>query len=114
MILKQADLDFILAQIRNPGANPLPGFDPFSSAGIRNVDGVNNNLLNIDPTNPDTPFVDQFGHSVFTNTFGTSNQPFIVETHKTFVDVGAPGGTDNYAQSNTAVIDGTPRLISNL
>jgi Ca2+-binding RTX toxin-like protein len=111
MRLKQADLDFTLAQILF-GANPPAGTDPFTIQGIRNVDGTFNNLLHL--TIPD-----QFGTAnpltwVNTDTFGVANQPFIHQTTANFRDIGAVGGADNYAQNNPNVVDNTPRIISNL
>ncbi len=104
MFLKQSDLDFILAQVLF-GANPPPGTDPFTIQGIRNVDGGFNNLLHI------PNFVDQYGQTVNTDSFGTSNTPFIRVSTPSFRD--GPGASDNYAQ-NLNVTDSSPRIISNL
>ena len=133
MKLKQSDLDFILAQIVF-GATPAPGTVPIDIRGIRNVDGTFNNLLHINGFDPLTPFTDQYGDTVNTDSFGTSNQPFINVTPKVFDNgptadaqlpaalgfpiaaaFAAPGATfgDNYAQSLN-VIDTSPRIISNL
>lgn len=117
MRLFQSDIDFILAQILF-GANPPFGTDPFTIQGIRNADGLFNNLLHI----PD--FIDQYGNLVNTDTFGASNQPFIFMTSKLFLNgpaadnqtlAGFPGMVfgDNYAQGLN-VIDYSPRIISNL
>jgi Ca2+-binding RTX toxin-like protein len=98
MLLKQSDLDFVLAQVLF-GANPPAGTDPFTIQGIRNVDGTFNNLLHI------ANFVDQYGNTVNTDTFAVSNQPFI---HMT-----APSFLPNYTQGAN-VSDTSPRTISNL
>ena len=68
------------------GANPPAGTDPFSTLGLRNVDGVNNNLLHIPlPAGPGDPaFIDQHGDVVDTDTFGAINQPFIFDSTQTF------------------------------
>ena len=79
MKLKQSDLVFDLAQVLF-GSNPIPGFDPFTIQGVRNVDGTNNNLLHI------PLFNDQFNHVVNTDSFGASNQPFIFLRPASFRD----------------------------
>lgn len=128
MKLLQSDIDFALAQVLF-GANPAPGTDPFTTLGIRNVDGSNNNLLN-------QTLVDQFGNTVSTTTYGVKDQPFIYSTTKVFrVDAAGnvyttlaspiPQGpssfdfTTNYTfgptpPANPNIVDAAPRLISNL
>ncbi|MGD9879913.1 MAG: peroxidase family protein [Reyranella sp.] len=95
------------------GAKPPIGTDPFSLQGIRTVDGTFNNISH-------TVLVDQYGDTVNTDTFGNVNQPFIYIAPPVFRDIGAAGGTDNYAQVGSGVnptgnvTDPTPRIISNL
>ena len=84
MLLKQSDLDFMLAQILF-GSNPPAGTNPFSTQGIRNVNGFFNNLLH----NPN--FVDQYGNLVNTDTFGTPNVPFIYMAPKVFDNLASNG-----------------------
>lgn len=118
MKLLQSDLTFVLAQY-SAGAVPPLGSDPFASLGIRNVDGTFNNLLHL------IGYTDQYGYTVNTDTYGTSNQPFIFLTPKSFRDgaaadnqtlTGFPPGMlfgDNYGQGLN-VVDLSPRIISNL
>ena len=85
-------LTFVLAQYR-AGANPPLGSDPFSSLGIRNVDGSFNNLLHL------VGYVDQYGYTINTDSLGIANQPFIYLTPKSF---------DNGAAADDQVLPGFP------
>jgi Ca2+-binding RTX toxin-like protein len=121
MKLKQSDLVFDLAQVLF-GSNPIPGFDPFTIQGIRNVDGTNNNLLHI------PLFNDQFNHVVNTDSFGASNQPFIFLRPASFRDgpaadnqtvevapgVFLPGVFGDNYNKTLNIVDSSPRVISNL
>jgi len=106
--ISQADIDFILAQLRLTGNDPrnLPGgtlLDPF---GIRDVRGVGNNILN-----PTWGAVDQ----LFSRVTVDSTAP---DAQGTFT-FGQQGAVINwtptsYAQRGINLVDTTPRTISNL
>jgi len=103
--LNQTDLDFILAQLLLPGNDPRN--DPFGSIlspfGIRDVQGVGNNVLN-----PTWGAADQIFPRLTTDTSpavaqGTLNPDFSVSWTPTGYDV-----------RNVNLVDTTPRTISNL
>ncbi len=90
MQLFQSDLDLMLDAIIF-GASPIPGTDPFTQEGIRNVDGTFNNLLHIFPFPDqylDQTTLDPFDiHMVNTDDYGVTDQPFIYFTPR-----GGPDG----------------------
>ena len=116
MKLKQSDLAFQLAQVIFGTQAP---FDPFDFSGIRDVSGTNNNALHI------TNFIDQYGHTVNTDTFAVANHAFIRMTDVVVRNgpaadnqtlPGFPPGMlfgDNYAPTLN-VVDASPRIISRL
>lgn len=103
--LNTADLLVIQAAIL-AGSKPALGTPFNSTQGLRGVDGTFNNISH-------ATIFDQYGNTVNTDTYGNVNQPFIYFTTPVFRDIGAPGGSDNYAQG-LSVSDPTPRIISNL
>src|SRR5262245_22386632 len=110
--LTTADL-LVLQTAILAGGHPVIGTDPFSTAGLRNVDGTFNNITH-------SLIVDQYGEVINTDTFGNSNQPFVYFVTPIFRDISALVATDNYGQVGSAanpsgnVIDNSPRIISNL
>jgi len=109
--LNTADLLVIQAAIL-AGSKPPLGTVFNSTQGLRGVDGTFNNISH-------ATIFDQYGDIVNTDTYGNVNRPFIYFTTPVFRDIGAPAGTDNYAQIGPAnptgfVSDPTPRIISNL
>ncbi|MFY0312398.1 peroxidase family protein [Leisingera sp. D0M16] len=80
------------------GDTPAPGADPLAPDGIRTIDGTNNNISG-------QTLIDQFGNLVDTATFGNTNHGFV--DHSSSTSPLAYG-------IDPAVVDTTPRLISNL
>ena len=79
MQLFQSDIALMLDAIIF-GAEPIPGTDPFTQEGIRNVDGTFNNLLHI------SPFPDQYGNFIDTDGYGVKDQKFIYQTGQVLHD----------------------------
>jgi Ca2+-binding RTX toxin-like protein len=90
--LNLADLLFLQAQVIKGPFNP-PGSDTLSLLGTRTIDGTQNNLTH-------TNIVDQYGRTVFTDTFAVVDQPFFYFA-----------GADPLAQAGFNA-DGTNRLIN--
>lgn len=99
----QSDLDFILKQLRLPNNSPVL---PIDMTGIRDVQGVGNNVANPSWGAGDTPFM-----RLFTPDF--SNY-----TPNTFAGFGPafsqPGAQSSYQTRDINLQDASPRLISNL
>jgi Ca2+-binding RTX toxin-like protein len=107
--LTTADLLVIQAAILAGKAPPI-GTDPFSTQGLRNVDGTFNNITH-------SIIVDQYGNTINTDLFGVTNQPFIYFADPNFKQYQQPAGpAADYSQGVGAagnVVDQTPRIISN-
>ena len=92
------DLNYILAQIQMAEAGQPP-VNPLLSFGLRTVDGTGNNLV------------------AGQGTFGSTDQLFPTVTDPLLQNAGSfgPGQpTTSYTQTTGYVVDGQPRLISNL
>ena len=76
-VLTIADLLFLQANVIF-GSNPPPGTVATSPVGLRNVNGVNNNITH-------QILTDQFGHLVNTDAFGVTDVPFIYFTPPVFI-----------------------------
>ena len=105
MKLSQTDLDFIWEQLRLPGNRPLT---PLDSTGIRDVQGIGNNLANpswgaADTLFPRATFAD-FTYANRTGGFTLSQTGVVYD----------PNLSIDYATRGTTVIDASPRIISNL
>jgi Ca2+-binding RTX toxin-like protein len=105
VFLNQADLAFLLAAVdpATGGSNPPAGTDPFSLAGLRTIDGTNNNLTH-------TVITDQHGNTVDTDTFANVDQPFFhiePNTPNVYTGTYTPG-------VGGSLSDTSPRIISNL
>jgi Ca2+-binding RTX toxin-like protein len=109
--LIQTDIDFILAQLRLPGNRPLNPLDP---TGIRDVQGIGNNVENPSWGAADTLFprlsAPDFTYSEQQGAFTASFSPLAGISNVTYSDTAAV----NYAVRDTTVVDATPRIISNL
>lgn len=101
MKLLQTDIDFILAQLTLPGNNPLnaPGGlgTILDSTGIRNTQGVGNNVLNPTWGSADQPFP-----NLVKQVFGTDQNGVSYST------------TDTIGNRGVVLTDSRPRVISNL
>src|ERR1700736_2557993 len=88
--LTRLDLDYVLTQIQMAEAGQVP-INPLLAFGLRQVNGVNNNLTAAGAT------------------FGSAFQPF--PTLTTPLIRNAQSGT-SYSQTNGLVVDSQPRTIS--
>ena len=99
LVISQVDLDFILLQLRLPNNTPLM---PLDMTGIRDTQGVGNNVLN--------------------PSWGAADTPFIRALTPQFIDaqqITGRGPTTQLTPSNYAVrdinlVDSSTRIISNL
>ena len=127
MKLIKQDLDFIWAQLRLVNNMPL---NPLDSTGIRDVQGVGNNILNPFWGSADTPFPRHTYNSLLKSYDPVSGQ----WTNGYTAEVGGfkgtitntmygpalsgltydPTYTIDYATRDTTVFDASPRIISNL
>jgi Ca2+-binding RTX toxin-like protein len=105
MQLSQTDLDFIWAQLRLPGNRPATALD---STGIRDVQGIGNNIAN--PTwgaagtlFPRATFAD-YSYANRTGGFTLTRDGVAYD----------PNLSTDYATRGTTVVDASPRIISNL
>ena len=107
-LLNQTDLDFILLQLQLPGNDPLAnGGTILDPTGIRDTQGIGNNVQNPGFGGADELFV-RLTTPVFTDAQGS------------FTGFGRAGLTGvsstpmSYEVRGTNLIDGSPRVISNL
>jgi Ca2+-binding RTX toxin-like protein len=99
----QSDLDFILRQLRLPNNQPVL---PMDMTGIRDVQGVGNNIANPSWGTASSPFLRLF------------SPDFNNYTPNTFVGFGPnysnPGVASNYGTRDVNLQDASPREISNI
>lgn len=103
--LNQLDLDFILAQLLLPGNDPrnAPFGTILSAFGIRDVQGIGNNVLNPTWGAADQVFPRLTQDATPYMAEGTLNPNFSINWTPT-----------SYAQRNVNLVDTSPRTISNL
>lgn len=138
MLLNQTDIDFIYAQLTLPGNDPrnAPLGTVLDPTGIRDVQGIGNNLANPTSGAADQQFerlTNVDGSTAAPTTppsqLGTSQTPATppVTTGPIFTPPGLGNPAENtaspvygvmngeaYTQRNTNISDETPRIISNL
>lgn len=112
MKLIQTDIDFILAQLRLPRNVPPNPLDPF---GIRDVQGIGNNVANPTWGSADTlfPRLSTPDFTLSTVIDGTFTADFSFLTGISNVRFDATADV-NYTVRNTTIIDASPRIISNI
>ena len=107
-LLNQTDLDFILLQLQLPGNDPMlavGGGNILDPTGIRDVQGIGNNVLN-----PTWGAADQLFPRLTTASYSMAQGSFTADQsgfHFSMTPV-------SYAVRGVNLVDASPRIISNL